>query len=161
VWTKLRYLVLSPALAPLFYYCLAIFSSWDYLRRMKKFTSIEPHLTPPVTILKPVCGVDRGVYENFASMCDLLVMNGPQSGAGLVGKLDAIGVPTDSSASMLLMKPETMRVTFEEFSPTHDFFDYGSKRMCKNPRVLTYDWIKTGGRLREGVGAALFMVART
>jgi hypothetical protein len=22
------------------------------------------------------------------------------------------------------LKPETMRVTFEEFSPTHDFFDY-------------------------------------
>ena len=23
------------------------------------------------------------------------------------------------------LKPETMRVTFEDFSPTHDFFDYG------------------------------------
>jgi hypothetical protein len=28
----------------------------------------------------------------------------------------------------------------------HDFFDDGSKWMCKNPRVLTYDWIKTGGQ---------------
>jgi hypothetical protein len=43
----------------------------------------------------------------------------------------------------------------------HDFFDYGSKRMCKNPRVLTYDWIKTGGSSREGVGAAVLMMART
>ena len=24
------------------------------------------------------------------------------------------------------LKPETMTVTFEEFSPTHDFFDYKS-----------------------------------
>jgi len=191
----LRYLVLLPALAPLFYYCLAIFSSWDYFHRINRFISLEPHLTPPVSILKPVCGVDDGVYENFASMCrldypeyeivfgvreaddvvvplieklqrefperairlivgieqlgasrktntlcrlvreakyNLLVMNDSdvrvekdylrdvvagfsdprvgvvtslfrsQSGVGLAGKLDAIGVPTDSSASMLL-----------------------------------------------------------
>ena len=26
--------------------------------------------------------------------------------------------------SRTCLKPETMRVTFEEFSPTHDFFDY-------------------------------------
>ena len=26
------------------------------------------------------------------------------------------------------LKPETMRVTFEEFSPTHNFFDYMSLR---------------------------------
>jgi ceramide glucosyltransferase len=197
VWTELRYLVLLPALAPLLYYCLAIFSSWDYFRHIKRFISIEPHLAPPVSILKPVCGVERGVYENFASLCrldypeyeivfgvaeandlvvrlieklqrefpersirlivgikqlgasrktntlcrlvkeakyDLLVMNDSdvrverdylrdvvagfsdsrvgmvtalfrsQSGAGLAGKLDAIGVPSESSANMLLQR---------------------------------------------------------
>jgi ceramide glucosyltransferase len=195
VWTELRYLVLLPALAPLFYYCLAIFSSWDYFRQRKKFTSVESHLTPPVSILKPLCGADPEAYENFVSMCrvdypeyeivfgvreaddpvvplieklqkefpersiklivgieqlgtcrktntlcrlvkeakyDLLVMNDSdvrvekdylrdvvaafsdprvgvvtalfrsQSGAGLVARLDAVGVPADSSAGMLL-----------------------------------------------------------
>jgi ceramide glucosyltransferase len=73
VWMELRYLVLLPALAPLAYYCLAIFSSWDYFRRIRKLPPIEPHLSPipPVSILKPVRGVDREVYENFASMCQL------------------------------------------------------------------------------------------
>jgi len=28
------------------------------------------------------------------------------------------------------LKPETMRVTFEEFSPTHDFFDYRRFSRC-------------------------------
>jgi ceramide glucosyltransferase len=71
VWAELRYLVLLPALAPLFYYCLAIYSSWDYFRHIRRSTSTEPRLTPPISILKPVCGVERGVYENFASMCQL------------------------------------------------------------------------------------------
>ena len=191
----LLYLVLLPALGPLLYYCLAIFSSWDYFKRVKKLTSTEPSKLPPVSILKPIRGLDREVYENFTSMCrldypvyeiifgvgdagdpaiplvarlqrefpersirlilgieqlgasrktntlcrlvkeakyDLLVMNDSdvrveksylrdvvtafsdprvgvvtalfrsQSGAGLAARLDAIGVPTDSSASMLL-----------------------------------------------------------
>lgn len=71
MWTELRYLILLPALAPLVYYCLAIFASWDYFHLIRKLPPIEPHLTPPVSILKPVRGVDRGVYENFASMCRL------------------------------------------------------------------------------------------
>ena len=71
VWTELRYLVLLPAFAPLVYYCLAIFSSWDYYRRIKKLPPIEPRLASPVSILKPVRGADRGVYENFASICRL------------------------------------------------------------------------------------------
>ncbi len=65
------YLVLLPALGPLLYYGLAIFSSWDYFNRLKKLTSTEPNIIPPVSILKPVRGVDPEAYENFASMCRL------------------------------------------------------------------------------------------
>lgn len=69
--TGLRYLVLLPALGPLLYYCLAIFSGWDYFRRVKKTKLAEPSFLPPISILKPVRGVDREAYENFASMCRL------------------------------------------------------------------------------------------
>jgi cellulose synthase/poly-beta-1,6-N-acetylglucosamine synthase-like glycosyltransferase len=67
----LLYLVLLPALGPLLYYGLAIFSRWDYFNRLKKLTSTEPNIIPPVSILKPVRGVDREAYENFTSMCRL------------------------------------------------------------------------------------------
>src|SRR4029077_5740256 len=33
------------------------------------------------------------------------------------------------------LKPETMRVTFEEFSPTHDFFDYRGIVMATKTRA--------------------------
>jgi ceramide glucosyltransferase len=71
VWTELRFLVLLPALAPLAYYCLAIFASWDYFRHLKNLPSSKPFIAPPISILKPVRGVDRWAYENFASMCQL------------------------------------------------------------------------------------------
>lgn len=69
--TGLRYLVLLPAFGPLIYYCLAIFSSWDYFKRVKKLPPFKASSIPPISILKPVRGVDREVYENFVSMCQL------------------------------------------------------------------------------------------
>ena len=68
---ELRYLFLLPALAPLLYYCLAIFSSWDYFAHIRRLRPATPEKLPPVSILKPVCGVERELYENFASMCRL------------------------------------------------------------------------------------------
>lgn len=67
----LLYLILLPAMGPLLYYCLAIFSSWDYFKRVKKLTATEPGKLLPISILKPICGLDRELYENFASMCRL------------------------------------------------------------------------------------------
>lgn len=69
--TELRYLLLLPAVSPLLYYCLAIFSAWDYFTRIKKLRSSTPRKLPPVSILKPACGLEREFYENFASMCGL------------------------------------------------------------------------------------------
>jgi ceramide glucosyltransferase len=71
LFTGLRYVVLLLALAPLVYYCLAIVSALDFFRRAKKSPSSEPSRLPPISILKPVRGVDREVYENFVSMCEL------------------------------------------------------------------------------------------
>ncbi len=56
-------------LAPLIYYGLAVFSSWKFFRRSKREYGKGPEFTPPVSILKPVKGLDPGAYANFASLC--------------------------------------------------------------------------------------------
>ncbi len=67
----LRWFVLLPALAPLVYYCLAIYSGQVYFRCLRKLPLLDRSFTPPVSILKPVRGLDHQAYENFASFCHL------------------------------------------------------------------------------------------
>src|SRR5208283_2726911 len=66
-----RWAVLLGALGPLVYYVLAIFCGWDYFRKARKMAAPDLTFHPPVSILKPVRGVDREAYENFASFCRL------------------------------------------------------------------------------------------
>jgi ceramide glucosyltransferase len=67
----LRFLILLPALGPLVYYCLAIYSGLVYFRRLRKLPPLDRSFSPPVSILKPVRGLDHHAYENFASFCGL------------------------------------------------------------------------------------------
>src|SRR3984893_11515139 len=61
-------LLLVPA-APLRYYVTAILAAVRFFRRERPPTL--PSFTPPVSLLKPVRGVDFGSYENFSSFCRL------------------------------------------------------------------------------------------
>src|SRR5713226_2273325 len=47
------------------YYLIALYSSWRFLRRPR----IPCTITSPVSILKPIRGMDPEAYENFASLC--------------------------------------------------------------------------------------------
>jgi ceramide glucosyltransferase len=59
--------ILVIATFPLIYYFLAIFAALAFSRRAK---SLPPStFEPPVSILKPVHGVDFASYENYASFC--------------------------------------------------------------------------------------------
>jgi ceramide glucosyltransferase len=64
-----RAAVLALAVAPLAYYLVAIFAALRFFR--KKRARNLPEFTPPVSLLKPVRGVDFASYENFRSFCAL------------------------------------------------------------------------------------------
>ena len=64
----LRYAVLGIAGIPFIYYCIALYSTWRFFRRSEVLPSAG-RFTPPVSILKPVRGLDHEAYENFASFC--------------------------------------------------------------------------------------------
>ncbi len=61
--------VLLLAAAPLVYYVLAALAALRFFR--KERARKLPDYTPPVSLLKPVRGLDFGSFENFSSFCRL------------------------------------------------------------------------------------------
>src|SRR5713101_8444835 len=59
--------VLLLAAAPLVYYAFATAAALRFFRLER--ARVLPNYTPPVSVLKPVRGVDFGSYENFTSFC--------------------------------------------------------------------------------------------
>ncbi len=59
--------VLLLALAPLVYYALATLAALRFFAR--ECARQLPNYTPPVSVLKPVRGIDFASHENFASFC--------------------------------------------------------------------------------------------
>jgi ceramide glucosyltransferase len=67
----MRVCLLVCAAAPLIYYLLSLFCVIDFFRARRASGRPSPGFTPPASIIKPVRGVDREAYENFASFCRL------------------------------------------------------------------------------------------
>ncbi len=67
----LNWIILAAAAAPLAYYLLSLYSVVEYFLRIRKSSHWGLSFAPPASILKPVRGVDREAYENFASFCCL------------------------------------------------------------------------------------------
>jgi ceramide glucosyltransferase len=66
IWHGIRLGLLVLSLAPLAYYLIAIIAAGKFFR---KRPAGSPEFTPPISILKPIRGLDREAYENFASFC--------------------------------------------------------------------------------------------
>jgi ceramide glucosyltransferase len=63
------YLFLAVAAIPFIYYCIALYSSWRYFRQ--PVAEPDGSFTPPVSILKPIRGLDPDARKNLASFCRL------------------------------------------------------------------------------------------
>jgi ceramide glucosyltransferase len=70
-WKIAEVLFLAVAACPVVYYLLALYSSWRFFRRFAEPPSTGDEKLPPVSILKPIRGMDPDAYENFASFCRL------------------------------------------------------------------------------------------
>jgi ceramide glucosyltransferase len=66
-----RLAVLVLATGPLVYYLLSLYCTIEYFLQIRRLPPRDDSFAPPVSILKPVRGVDPGAYENFASYCRL------------------------------------------------------------------------------------------
>lgn len=62
----LRWTILAVAVLPFVYYLAATFCAWDFFRRRHE---VRGDFTPPVSVLKPMRGLEHGAYENLASFC--------------------------------------------------------------------------------------------
>lgn len=66
-WGAIRAALLLVALAPFGYYIVAIIAARRFFA--KRSTPLAEGFTPPVSILKPIYGLDRETYENYATFC--------------------------------------------------------------------------------------------
>ncbi len=70
-WTVVRDALLVLAAAPVIYYTIAIIAAGEFFREEPASASrVLLDFSPPVSILKPIRGLDRETYENYATFCN-------------------------------------------------------------------------------------------
>jgi ceramide glucosyltransferase len=65
----IEFVVLGFAATPFIYYSIVLYSTLRFFSPARFGADPPDDFTPPVSNLKPVCGVDPEAYENFASYC--------------------------------------------------------------------------------------------
>jgi ceramide glucosyltransferase len=71
IWPAVRDALLVLALAPFAFYIIAIVAGLRFFRAGRRPEPAEGlDFAPPVSVLKPIRGLDRETYENYASFCE-------------------------------------------------------------------------------------------
>lgn len=70
-WAALRVACCVLALTPLAYYVVVLIAAWRFFLGSTHAAVLIEKPAPPVSLLKPIYGVDRETYENYASFCKL------------------------------------------------------------------------------------------
>src|SRR5579863_3937828 len=68
-WTVMRDALVVLALASFAYYVVAIIAALRFFGARRGQDAVPSGFTPPLSILKPIYGLDRETYENYASFC--------------------------------------------------------------------------------------------
>jgi ceramide glucosyltransferase len=66
IGNPIQFLLLLWCLIAIFYYGLAAYAAISFLSQARP---LNPDFHPPVSILKPLCGLDRHTYTHLASFC--------------------------------------------------------------------------------------------
>lgn len=68
-WMAIRDALVVLALASFAYYAVAIFAALRFFGARRGRDAVPSDFTPPLSILKPIYGLDREAYDNYASFC--------------------------------------------------------------------------------------------
>ena len=68
-WTVIRDALVVLALASFAYYVVTIIAALRFFGARRERDAVPSDFTPPLSILKPIYGLDRETYENYASFC--------------------------------------------------------------------------------------------
>jgi ceramide glucosyltransferase len=68
-WTAIRIGASLLALASFAYYAIALVAAWRFFERGVPVGAVSDGSSPPLSLLKPIYGLDRETYDNYVSFC--------------------------------------------------------------------------------------------
>src|SRR5580698_544741 len=68
-WLAIRVIAYALALGSFAYFGVALYAAWHFFERGTPVGAVSDNSAPPLSVLKPIYGLDRETYENYASFC--------------------------------------------------------------------------------------------